>query len=302
MIIKRRNFLQSSVYLLGVILYPSNKIINTLRSLTTEGIREIRPNVGIFTKRGGTIGWYISDDALVVVDSQFPDSAPVFIYELKQKTDRRIDVLVNTHHHGDHTSGNYYLKDFADKIVAQENCVKLQQKFYGKGEKSNKQVYADTTFKKEWELDLGNEKVKAYHFGSAHTGGDVFIHFQEANVVHMGDLVFNRRYPYMDRPAGCTVTGLIDYLEKVIQMFGSDTVFIFGHAVSDEYVTGNIDDVVTMKDYFSALRDFMMKEIKDGKSLEEIEKAEHVPGFENLPERYDGEKNKNLKAAYDEFS
>jgi glyoxylase-like metal-dependent hydrolase (beta-lactamase superfamily II) len=259
MIIKRRNFLQTSVYLVGAILYPRKNIISSLSSLTLEGIREIRPNVGVFTKRGGTIGWYITDDALVVVDSQFPDSAQVFIDELKQKTERRIDVLFNTHHHGDHTSGNFYLKDFADKIVACENCVKLQQKFYGTGEKSEKQVYAGSTFKKEWELDLGNEKIKAYHFSSAHTGGDAFIQFDEAKVAHMGDL-------------------------------------------SDEYVTGNLDDVVTMRDYYSALRDFMIKEIKAGKSLNEIEKAKHVPGFESLPERYDGEKNKNLKAAYEEFS
>jgi glyoxylase-like metal-dependent hydrolase (beta-lactamase superfamily II) len=302
MIIKRRDFLHSSVYLLGAILYPGKNIFSTLRSLPPEGIKEIRSNIGIFTKRGGTIGWYISDDALVVVDSQFPETAGQFISELKQKTDRKIDILFNTHHHGDHTSGNYYLKEFADKVIAQENCVKLQQKFYGKDEKSNKQVYADTTFKEEWELDLVNEKIKVYHFGSAHTGGDAFFHFQEANVVHLGDLVFNRRYPYMDRPAGCTVTGSIDYLEKVIQMYGKDTVFIFGHAISDDLVTGTVADVGIMKDYFSTLRDFLSKEINAGKSLEEIEKIEHIPGFENLPERYDGEKNKNIKAAYDEFS
>jgi glyoxylase-like metal-dependent hydrolase (beta-lactamase superfamily II) len=302
MIIKRRNFLQSSVYLLGAILYPGKNIFGAFSSLTIEGIREIRSNIGVFTKRGGTIGWYFSDDALVVVDSQFPDSASVFIEEIKQKTNRRIDVLFNTHHHGDHTSGNYYLKDFADKIVACENCVNIQRKIYGKGEKSGKQVYADTTFEKEWELDLGDEKIKAYHLGPAHTGGDAFIHFKNANVVHMGDLVFNRRYPCMDRPAGCTVTGSIEYLGKVIQMFDKDAVFIFGHAVSDEYVTGNINDVELMKDYFSALRDYMIKEIKAGKSLKEIEKTEQVPGFEKLPERYDGEKNKNIKAAYEEFS
>lgn len=302
MIIKRRSFLQSSVYLLGAILYPSKNIFSTFSSMKLEGIREIRPNIGVFTKRGGTIGWFFSKDALVVADSQFPESASVFIEEIKQKYDHSIDVLFNTYHHGDHTSGNYYLKDFANKIVACENCVNIQRKMYGEVEKSSKQVYADTTFEKEWELDLGNEKIKAYHLGPADTGGDSFIHFQNANVVHMGDLVFNLRYPYMDRPAGCTVTGSIDYLEKVIQMFEKDTIFIFGHAVDNEFVTGKINDVTMMRDYFTSLRDFMVKEIKAGKSLNEIEKKEHIPGIENLRERYDGEKNKNLKAAYEEFS
>ena len=50
--------------------------------------------------------------------------------EIREKTERKIDILFNTHHHGDHTSGNYYLKDYADKIVAQENCPALQKKFY----------------------------------------------------------------------------------------------------------------------------------------------------------------------------
>ena len=108
MIIKRRDFIQSSIYLLGAILYPGKNIFGMLRSLRVEGIIEIRPNIGIFTKRGGTIGWYISDDALVVVDSQFPETAEQFLSELKLNTDRKIDILFNTHHHGDHTSGNIF--------------------------------------------------------------------------------------------------------------------------------------------------------------------------------------------------
>jgi len=213
-----------------------------------------------------------------------------------------MDILFNTHHHGDHTSGNYYLKDFADKIVAHENCPALQKKFYGEGEKERQQVYADTTFKNEWEFDLGNEKLKAYHLGSAHTGGDAFIHFQNSNVVHMGDLVFNKVYPYMDRPGGCVIEGSINVLGKAALFFDKDTIFIYGHADSDENVSGSIDDLTTMQNYFSALLEFVDKEMKTGKSLTEIQDASHIPGFENLIERWEGAKNMSLKAAYEELS
>jgi cyclase len=298
----RRDFIKSSSLLIGAILYPGKSLLSFTRLFSLPGIREIRPNVGVFTMEGGTIGWYVSDDAVVIIDSQFPDSAKSFMNEIREKTERKIDILFNTHHHGDHTSGNYYLKDFADKIVAQENCPELQKKFYGEGETESQQVYADTTFKNEWEFDLGNEKLKAYHLGSAHTAGDAFIHFQNSNVVHMGDLVFNKVYPYMDRPAGCFIEGSIDVLGKAVSLFDNETVFIYGHADSDENVSGSVDDLSTMQNYFSALLEFVDKEMKTGKSLTEIQNATHIPGFENLTERWQGAKNMSLKAAYEELS
>jgi glyoxylase-like metal-dependent hydrolase (beta-lactamase superfamily II) len=287
---------------MGALLYPGKNIFGAINFFNPEGIKKIGSNIGIYTEKGGTIGWYVSDDAVVVVDSQFPDSAQNFIGELKKKTKRKIDILFNTHHHGDHTSGNYYLNDFVNEIVAQENCVKLQEKFYGKGEQKEKQVYAGTTFKDEWELDLGNERIKASYFGKAHTSGDAILHFQNANVVHIGDLVFNHTYPYMDRPAGCTASGSIKVLEKAASIFDKDTKFICGHADIDENVTFSIDELRDMRDYFSALLEFVGKEMKSGKTLTEIQKAAGVPGFENLTERWEGAKDMNLKAAYEELS
>ncbi len=302
MIINRRSFFKSSSFLLGAILYPGKSILGTISHFSLSGIKEIRPNIGIYTEKGGTIGWYVSDDAVVVVDAQFPDTAKHFVTELKTKTDRRIDILFNTHHHSDHTSGNYYIKDFANNIVAQENSIRLQKKFYGKGEQKEKQVYANTTFNDVWELDLGKERIKASYFGSAHTSGDAVLHFQNVNIVHLGDLVFNHAYPYTDRPAGFTAAGSIKVLEKSISVFDKDTKFIYGHASTDEFVTGSIEDLRTMRDYFSSLLEFVAKEIKAGKSLTAIQKVESVPGFENLKERWNGAKNMNLKAAFEELN
>lgn len=302
MTLSRRNFIKSSSILLGAILYPGKKLLSFKNILSVSGIEEIRPNIGVFTSQGGTIGWYITDDAVVVIDSQFADSAKNFMNEIKPKLNRKIDVLFNTHHHSDHTSGNFYLKDFANQIVAQENCPKLQKQFYGSGEFKDEQVYANITFSDEWEIDLGNEKLNAYYFGSAHTAGDAFIHFQNVNVVHLGDLVFNKIYPYMDRPAGCSIEGLIKVLGKVVNMFDSDTKFIYGHANSDEFVTGSIEDLKVMQNYFSALTEFVQKEINNGKSLAEIKNATHIPGFKNLIEKWNGAKDMSLTAAYEELT
>jgi len=118
----------------------------------------------------------------------------------------------------------------------------------------------------------------------------------------MGDLVFNKVYPYMDRPGGCVIEGSINVLGKAALFFDKDTIFIYGHADSDENVSGSIDDLTTMQNYFSALLEFVDKEMKTGKSLTEIQDASHIPGFENLIERWEGAKNMSLKAAYEELS
>ena len=64
-------------------------------------------------------------------------------------------------------------------------------------------------------MKLGDETVRARHWGPAHTGGDAAIHFEQANVVHLGDLLNNRGYPNVDAPAGASVHGWIQVLEKM---------------------------------------------------------------------------------------
>ena len=73
----------------------------------------LRGNVGIFTGRGGTIGMLVAPDGLVVVDTQFADTATIALGNLKQMSARKIDFLINTHHHGDHTSGNIVFRPAA---------------------------------------------------------------------------------------------------------------------------------------------------------------------------------------------
>src|SRR5262245_9195703 len=76
----------------------------------TPEFKSLRRDVGYFTARGGTIGWLVNKDALVAVDTQFFDTAPLFLKDLPGRSGRKLDVVVNTHHHGDHTGGNGVFK------------------------------------------------------------------------------------------------------------------------------------------------------------------------------------------------
>src|SRR4029450_11372183 len=80
---------------------------------------DVRRNIGVFTMRGGTIGWMVNKDAVLVVDTQFPDTAKACVDGLKQKTENRgIDVVLNTHHHADHTGGNAVFRAEAKRLIA----------------------------------------------------------------------------------------------------------------------------------------------------------------------------------------
>jgi cyclase len=128
---------------------------------TVPKFEDVRRNVGVFTARGGTIGYLVTPDAVIVVDSQFADTAPMFLEGLKPKTSRKIDLLINSHHHGDHTGGNKVMQPSVVKIVAHANVPGLQRKAAATAKSEANQAYADTTFEKDWKTSVGKETVSA---------------------------------------------------------------------------------------------------------------------------------------------
>ena len=86
----------------------------------------------------------------------------------------------------------------------------------------------------------------------------------------MGDLVFNRLHPYIDRPAGASIANWIKTLETAVADHAKDTVFIFGHAGPRFEVTGSNAALLYMRDYLTALLEFVRGEMKAGKSRDVI--------------------------------
>lgn len=242
----------------------------------------LRREVGFFTGQGGTIGWLVSRDGVVVVDTQMGAAASACLAGIKERTGRRtIDLVFNTHHHYDHTGGNPVFAPAAKKIVAQENVPALQKKGARPGTEGE-QVYASATFTHAWGGEFGKERVTANYYGPAHTGGDSVITFQKANVVHVGDLVFNRRMPVTDRPGGCQIASWIPVLEKIVKAHARDTIYIFGHGKQGLAPTGTQADLLLQRDFLAALLEHVQREVKAGKSRDEIVKASQE--LKNFPE------------------
>lgn len=268
----------------------------------TPEFKLLRGNVGVFTARGGSIGYLAAKDALVAVDTQFSDTAKLFLEGLPGRAGRKFDVLVNTHHHGDHTGGNGVFKPETKMIVAHANVPALQRAAAEKSKSLDSQVYAETTFPTTWRKEVGGEVLSAKYFGAAHTSGDIVTLFEKANVIHLGDLMFNRMYPVVDRGSGGRFKGWITVLETVAKTYPKDAICIFGHGNPKFGVTGKTADLLVFRDYLSGLLDYTQKKIQAGEPKEKIVALENLPGFADyhlpLPNRLGG----NLATAYDELT
>ena len=261
----------------------------------------LRDDVGYFTSTGqaGTIGWLVNRDAVVVVDAQMTEPAGVCLAGIKERAnDRMIDVLFNTHHHDDHTGGNPVFRPATKKIVAHENVPALQKKAARPGTEES-QVYADTTYSSVWSESFGRERVTARNYGAAHTLGDSVIAFHRANVVHMGDLVFNRRVPGFDRPGGCTIAAWATMLERVAKEHDADTIYICGHAKAGLPPTGSRAELLLQRDFLTALLERAKAGVQAGKARDEVVQMQaELKGLEEFGPLTAGA----LGAAWDEIS
>jgi cyclase len=294
----RRSFIRSGMFTIGALTIAQHKVLAALQ-IDPWKITMLRKGVGIFSEKGGTIGFLIGKEDITVVDTQFPDQSKHLIEELKKQSSNPFRLLINTHHHGDHSGGNIVFKDLLPKVVAHANSKANQERVAKEKKTEDQQLYPDQTYTDTWCHKMGKETICLHYFGAAHTNGDSLVQFKKANVVHMGDLVFNRRHPFVDRTSGASIKSWIKVLDKAVQTFNKKTIYIFGHAGTGYEVTGNKEDVLAFRNYLDQLLVFVGEQIKAGKTKDEILKATAIPG---APEWKGDGIDRPLKAAYEELT
>lgn len=291
----------------------------------TFKLTEMGGSVYALYGRGGNTGFFVGPDSVFVVDSQFLDLAPGIVEQIKKVTDKPVRYLLNTHHHGDHVGGNEYFLKFA-VILAHDNVRKhmlaspqtILETFPAELEKARKAGDADRakyletriewakkvkveeiplpflTFDSEFRIYLGDETIQVWHVPPAHTDGDSVVYFEKANVLHTGDLFFNKMIPYIDVRSGGSANGYLTSLDKVIAHVPANVKIIPGH--------GEISDLKGLKQfrqYFVDLIDATNKAKASGKSKDAFLKEVEMPAYKDW-DGYPDEFKDNAAAAYDE--
>jgi len=270
---KRRSFIIQSALAL-----PSIDLLAKSLFADPWTIKMLNKTTGIFTERGGTILFKFTKDGIVVIDTQFPDQAGHLITELKKQNEKPFELLINTHHHGDHTGGNIKFKGLVNRVLAHTNSKANQIRVATANKSEANQLYPSHTFDSVWSEKMGRDRITLHYFGPGHTNGDSVIHLEKDNIIHMGDLMFNRRHPNVDRSSGANISSWIKVIDKTISSFSNKTTYVFGHAAEGYSVTGTSKDLIAFKNYLDALLNHTSKEIASGKTKEEILKATEIPG------------------------
>ena len=114
-------------------------------------------------------------------------------------------------------------------------------------------------------LYFNDEKIDLFHFGPAHTTGDTVIYFTNQNAIHLGDVFFSNSYPFIDVDNGGSLSGMINYLEKIILVIDKDTIVMPGHGE-----ISSISDIKETIEMLKTVKNRILKSIKNNQSLEQI--------------------------------
>jgi len=296
---QRRNFIRNASLTIAGLALINRNMAATFFNQPAYKIKMLTDHIGVFTEKGGAILFYIAKKDVVVVDAQFPDSAQHLIDEIKKKTENPFKLLINTHHHGDHTAGNIAFKDLVPHVLAHANSLTNQKNAAVKNKTEDKQLYPDQTYTDTWSDKIGKETITLHYFGAGHTNGDSFVHFEHANIVHAGDLLFNRRHPFVDKSAGADMGSWIKVLDKATSTFDKKTQFVCGHSADGYDIVTAPADLKAFGDYLGNVLKFVEGEIKAGKKKEDILKSTTFPGIGDW--KGDGI-NRPLEAAYNEIA
>jgi len=232
--------------------------------------------VGGFT--GGNLGLSIGDDGVILIDDSMPPVLGIMQEAIKKLTNKKIDFLINTHVHGDHTGNNESIANAGTHIVAHEN---LRQHMLDKGVPgltgtvpAPKAALPVITFSRSMNFHLNGNNAHIFHVVQAHTDGDAVIHFKNANVIHTGDVFFNGMFPYIDFDSGGTLDGYIAAQQKIFNVSNGKTKIIPGHGLlaSNKDLKASIDMLIDAKALVNNL-------VKGGMNEDEIIAAEPLQKY-----------------------
>ncbi len=248
----------------------------------------------IINNKGGNVAICICPDEVILVDDQMTTSVNEIDSIVSSICDQKIGTIINTHFHYDHVDGNKHYGKSNIKIISHYTVRKRlgkNQTFWVppyKQEAFPDHALPTITFSDSLTVYKSNETIQLYHLKNAHTDGDVFVKFVNANVIHTGDIVMTFGLPFIDGDNGGNIYGMISALGKLIECSNDSTKIIPGHG---EISTRN--DLINYKELLSNVEERIRAGILNGLTLEEFIALDPFKGLDVGYNRYF-----NLEDAY----
>ncbi len=233
---------------------------------------QITENLFMLQGRGGNIMVSVGPDGVLVIDSQYEQMSEKIMAAIRKLSDGPIKYLINTHWHGDHVGGNEKMAAHGAVIVAHDNVLarmsakQLMKAFSREIPPSAESARPQITFSDDMTLNFNGERALIFHFDNAHTDGDAAVYFPVQNVIHLGDMYFQKRYPFIDVSSGGSLDGVINALNHILFIVNFKTIIVPGHGG-----LSNRDELVEYRNVLQMIRTNIHDAIAAGKTQEEIQ-------------------------------
>jgi cyclase len=223
--------------------------------------------------QGGNITVAVGTDGIIMVDTQFAPLHDKIAAAIKAISPLPIKYVINTHFHGDHTGGNEGFQKDGAIVVAQDNIRIRLAAGTTNGTSGNKAppvpagaIPKQTYVGGSMTLEVGGRKAVLTHINNAHTDGDTWVYFEDANVIATGDVMNNnKRYQQVDYANGGDIRGMIRATDTWLKLANDQTKVVTGHGP-----LANKADIATYNAMVKTARERVEKLFSEGKTEDQV--------------------------------
>ncbi len=255
----------------------------------------VQGNVYMLAGAGGNITVQVGKDGVLVVDTQYAPLSAKILAAIRTLSDGPIRYIVNTAYDRDHTGGNDPIRkagstiaggnvsgDIQDaavgaQIIAHDNVLLRMSKGPGGA------LPTSTFLSDQKKLFFNGEGIAILHQPAAHTDGDSIVFFRRSDVISTGDIFTTTSYPVIDVAAGGTIQGVVDSLNRLVDMiipvYGQEggTLVIPGHGRLSDF-----GDVLNYREMTIIIRDRIQDLVKKGMTLEQVKASKPTRDYDPL--------------------
>ena len=233
--------------------------------------QKLAENLTLLSGPGGNVVVLTGPDGKFIVDNFVAPAWSNLKVALDGLSNAPVKIAIDTHWHFDHTDNNAHLHAAGATVLAHENTKKRMSESHDipilnvHFDPSPAEALPQQTFANSHKLQANGETLTLQHFAPAHTDSDIYVYFEKANVLHMGDTFFNNAYPVIDSGTGGKIAGMIVAAEKGLALANNDTKIVPGHGA-----LGTKADLAKSRDMLVVVRDRIQKLKSAGKTAQEV--------------------------------
>ena len=263
-------------------------------------VEKVKDNLFVLRGGGGNTAVFVTAAGVTVVDAKNPGWGTPILEKIKTLTSKPVTMLINTHTHGDHVSGNVEFPASVE-VVAHANTKANMEKMPIFKEHAGRGM-AKRTFTDKMTIGKGADQIDLYYFGPGHTNGDAWVVFPALRTVHAGDIFAGKNLPLIDVANGGSQLQIADSLTKAYNGIKNVDTIINGHMP----VQTTWADLKEFADFNREITTWMQAELKAGKTPEQAAAAftfpTKYPGYSSTISPMMGGLVGRIKAVQDELA